>query len=349
MAALSYGDAVSNDALAIQALLRAAGHESDIFAEHAHPRMSHRCRRLWEYADVSTPDTVCLFHFAIGSGAGRLIFRAPDRLVVRYHNITPPGFFAAFLPHLARQCHQGRLELRAFAARTELALGVSEFNRRELEAAGFSRTGVLPLPLDLERFPSGPRSPVVRRLFGDGRTNLLFVGRIIPNKRIEDLVRAFAFYQRVFDARSRLLLVGDHWGYEPYLFHLQALVRALGPQEVVFTGQVEDDELRAFYSIASVYVSLSEHEGFCAPLLEAMAFGVPVLAFDAGAVAETLGGAGVLVRDKGPEVVAALVRGLVADAGLRRSVLAGQTRRLARARATDVRGSLLAQLQPLVG
>src|SRR5438105_4545708 len=170
MAALSYGDAVSNDALAIQALLRAAGYESDIFAEHAHPRMSHHCRRLWEYAEVSTPDTVCLFHFAIGSGAGRLIFRAPDRLVVRYHNITPPGFFAAFLPHLARQCHQGRLELRAFAARTELALGVSEFNRRELEAAGFSRTGVLPLPLDLERFPSGPRSPVVRRLFADGRT-----------------------------------------------------------------------------------------------------------------------------------------------------------------------------------
>ena len=112
---------------------------------------------------------------------------------------------------------------------------------------------------------------------------------------------------------------------------------------------MEDDELRAFYSIASVYVSLSEHEGFCAPLLEAMAFGVPVLAFDAGAVAETLGGAGVLVRDKGPEVVAALVRGLVTDAGLRRSVLAGQTRRLSHARATDVRGSLLAQLRPLVG
>src|SRR5204862_883686 len=100
----------------------------------------------------SGPDTVCLFHFAIGSGAGRLIFRAPDRLVLRYHNITPPEFFAPFLPHLSRQCHQRRLELRAFAPRARLALGVSEFNRRELEGAGYARTGVVPIPLDLDRF-----------------------------------------------------------------------------------------------------------------------------------------------------------------------------------------------------
>src|SRR5438552_15912945 len=185
MAALSYGDAVSNDALAIQAHLRAAGFESDIFAEHAHPRMAHRCRPLWRYSEVSSAETVCLFHFAIGSGAGRLIFGAPDRLVTRYHNITPPEYFASFLPHLARQCHQGRLELQAFAERTALGLGVSEFNRRELEGAGYARTAVAPIALDLERFAGGDRAPVVREVFGDGRTNVLFVGRIIPNKKIE--------------------------------------------------------------------------------------------------------------------------------------------------------------------
>jgi len=113
MAALSYGDAVSNDALAIQGHLRGAGFDSDIFAEHAHPRMAHRCRRLWEYGAVSSAETVCVFHFAIGSGAGRFIFQAPDRLVTRYHNITPPELLAAFLPHLARQCHQGRLVILA--------------------------------------------------------------------------------------------------------------------------------------------------------------------------------------------------------------------------------------------
>jgi glycosyltransferase involved in cell wall biosynthesis len=348
MAALSYGDAVSSDALAIQGHLRAAGFESDIFAEHAHPRMAGRCRRLWEYGRVSSAETVCVFHFAIGSGAGRMIFQAPDRLVTRYHNITPPEYFASFLPHLARQCHQGRRELRAFAERTALGLGVSEFNRRELEAAGYRRTAVLPLSLDLDALRAGPSSPVIRRVFGDGRTNLLFVGRIIPNKRIEDLLRVFAFYQRTFDPSSRLLLVGDHWGYEPYLLHLEAVGRELGAHDVVFTGQAEEDELRAYYSVGTVYVSMSEHEGFCAPLLEAMAFGLPVVAYDAGAVADTLDGAGVLLKDKRPHEIAGLLDRIVRDPSVRVPILAGQERRLAAVRATDVGARLLEHIRPLV-
>ena len=348
MAALSYGDAVSNDALAIQRHLRAAGFDSDIFAEHAHPRLARRCRRLWEYGPISSPETVCIFHFAIGSGAGRFIFRAPDRLVTRYHNITPPELLAGFLPHLARQCHQGRLELQAFAPRTELGLGVSEFNRRELEAAGYRQTGVVPITLDLDAFAAGPASAVVRSVFADGRTNVLFVGRIIPNKKIEDLIRVFAFYQRTFDPSSRLLLVGDHWGYEPYLLFLQAVARELGAQEVLFTGQAEDDELRAYYSVGTVYVSLSEHEGFCVPLLEAMAFGMPVVAYDAAAVSETLAGAGVLLKDKRPDEVAPLLDRIVRDRAVRDPIVAGQQRRLGEVRATDAGARLLAQLRPVL-
>jgi L-malate glycosyltransferase len=348
MAALSYGDAVSNDALALQGHLRAAGFDSEIYAEHAHPRMAGRCRRLWEYARVSSPDTVCLFHFAIGSGAGRLAFQSKDRLVTRYHNITPPEYFAQFLPHLARQCHQGRLELRAFAERSALGLGVSKFNRRELEAAGYRRTGVVPISLDLEAFAAGPASAVIQRVFGDGRTNVLFVGRIIPNKRIEDLIRAFAFYQRTFDPSSRLLLVGDHWGYEPYHLFLEAAARELGAHDVVFTGQAEDDELRAYYKVGTVYASLSEHEGFCVPLLEAMAFGLPVMAYDAGAVAETLDGAGVLLKDKRPDEIAGLLRRIVRDPAVRTKILAGQQRRLEAVRATDVGARLLDQIRPLL-
>ena len=137
LAALSYGDAIGNEALAIQKHLRAAGFESDIFAESVHPRMAHLARPLWEYGAVSSPETVCLFHFSIGSAAGRRIFHAPDRLVAIYHNITPAHFFLGFHPHLAGLCYHGRRELSAFAPRTELALGDSEYNRRELEAAGF--------------------------------------------------------------------------------------------------------------------------------------------------------------------------------------------------------------------
>jgi glycosyltransferase involved in cell wall biosynthesis len=348
LAALSYGDAISNEALAVQAHLRRRGYASDIFAEGVHPRMAHLARPLWQYADVSSPDTVCLFHFSIGSAAGRLIHEAPDRLVAIYHNITPAHFFLGFHPHLAGLCYHGRRELSAFAPRTELALGDSEFNRRELEAAGFPRTGVLPIVLDLDSY-GGPVSPVVRRLYADGRRNVVFVGRIIPNKRIDDLIRSFALYQRHAEPHSRLLLVGDYRGHERYFDRLRELVAALGAQEVVFTGHVDHDELLACYSVADVFLCLSEHEGFCVPLLEAMVFGVPVIAYDAGAVRETLRGGGLLIEDKRPEVVAELIDAVVTRADLREEILATQTRALDELRRIDFGALLAERLAPVLG
>jgi glycosyltransferase involved in cell wall biosynthesis len=267
--------------------------------------------------------------------------------VAIYHNITPAPFFLGFHPHLAGLCHHGRRELAAFAPRTELALGDSEYNRRELEAAGFHKTGVLPIVLDLGLFDR-PASPVVRRLYDDGRTNILFVGRIIPNKRIEDLVRVFAAYQRWVDPRSRLLLVGDHRGFERYFDRLRELVSELRLDEVVFTGQVDDDELYAYYRDADVFLCLSEHEGFCVPLQEAMHFGVPVVALDAGAVRETLHGGGVLLSDKRPAEVAELLGRLRQDEGLRREVLATQERAMSKVRATDFGSLLLDRLRPVL-
>jgi glycosyltransferase involved in cell wall biosynthesis len=347
LAALSYGDAIGNEALAIQKRLREAGHESDIFAELVHPRVAHLARPLHEYREVSSPATVCIFHFSIGSAAGRLIHGAPDRLVVVYHNITPAHFFLGFHPHLAGLCHHGRRELQAFAPRTELALGDSEFNRRELAELGFARTAVLPIVLDLALYERAP-SPLVRRLYDDGRTNVLFVGRIIPNKRIDDLVRGFAFFQRYVRPQSRLLLVGEHKGFERYLGRLQELVRELRVDEVVFAGQVDDDELYAYYRLADVFLCLSEHEGFGVPLQEAMLFGLPVVAYDAGAVRETLGGGGVLLEDKRPELVAELLDGVTRGGDLRRSVLAAQKRAVAGIRATDFRALLAERLRPVL-
>jgi L-malate glycosyltransferase len=347
LAALSYGDAIGNEALAIQRHLRGAGLRSDIFAEGVHPRMSGLARPLWEYRQVSSPDTVCLFHFSIGSAAGRLVHHAPDRLVCIYHNITPADFFLGFHPHLAGLCYHGRRELEAFAPRAELGLGDSEFNRRELEGAGFRRTAVLPIVLDLDAYRRPP-SPVIHRLYDDGRANILFVGRIIPNKRIDDLIRVFAVYQRWLEPRSRLLLVGDHRGHERYYDRLREMVRELGVDEVVFTGHVDDDELLACYSVADLFLCLSEHEGFCVPLLEAMTFGIPVLAYDAGAVAETLRGGGVLLKDKPPQEVAELVHRVRTDPALRRSVLATQERALREVRAIDFGGLLRDRLAPVL-
>ena len=187
---------------------------------------------------------------------------------------------------------------------------------------------------------------MVRRLYADGRTNIAFVGRIIPNKRIDDLIRTFALYQRHHQPHSRLLLVGDHRGHERYYDRLRELVASLGVQEVVFTGHVDHDELLAYYSVADAFLCLSEHEGFCVPLQEAMVFGVPVVAYDAGAVRETLRGrrcsssptAG-WTRSRG-----SCTRSLT-DAALRASVLATQQRALEALRAIDF-GALLQERLP---
>lgn len=348
LATLSYGDAIAHHALAIQRSLRRAGYQSDIFAESVHPRVAQYARPLEDYGCVSARDAVCLFHYAVGSAAGPLVYHSPDRLVIVYHNITPAKYFLGFQNHVVGLCYHGRRELRRFASRAELALGVSAFNEGELAAAGFTRTGVLPIVPDL-----GARerraSHVVRRLYGDGRTNVLFVGRVIPNKRIDDLIRAFAVYKRHLDPRSRLLLVGDTAGCPHYLDGLLAMARELGVADVVFAGHVDDDELRAYYRVGSVFLCLSEHEGFCVPLLEAMSFGVPVIAYDAGAVAETLRGGGVLLKQKSPQTVAELVDRLVRDAALRASVLATQSRTLDAVRAIDFDALLLERLAPVLG
>jgi glycosyltransferase involved in cell wall biosynthesis len=347
LATLSYGDAIGNEALAIQRHLRAAGFESDIFSEGVHPRVAHLARPLWEYRQVSSPETVCLFHFSIGGAAGPLIFHAPDRLAIIYHNITPPEWFVGYHRLLTQLCHHGRRELAAFAKRTELALGDSEFNRQELEHAGYRRTAVLPIVLDLSVY-ARPTSPMVRRLYDDDRTNVLFVGRVIPNKKIDDLIRVFAIYQKFIEPRSRLLVVGDLRGQERYADALQAMVDRFRLSEVVFTGHVDHDELLAYYRLADVFLCLSEHEGFCVPLIEAMQFELPVMAFDAGAVADTLRGGGILLKHKPPEEVAELLDLLVKDQRLRSAVLATQARAMDAIRAVDFGAQLAERLAPIL-
>jgi glycosyltransferase involved in cell wall biosynthesis len=347
LATLSYGDAIGNEALAIRRHLRRAGFDSDIFAENVHPRMAHLVRPLWQYPEVSSPETVCVFHFSIGSAAGRLIHQAPDRLALIYHNITPADWFVGFHPHLAGLCYHGRRELAAFADRTTLALGDSEFNRRDLERAGYRRTGVLPIVHDLDGLER-PSPPVVRRLYADGRTNILFVGRIIPNKKIDDLIRVFAVYQRYLEPRSRLLLVGDHRGHERYFDRLQEMVRRLRLDEVVFSGHVDDDELPGYYGVAHAFLCLSEHEGYCVPLVEAMSLGVPVLAFAAGAVPETLRGGGLLLHEKSPEQVAELIRLVVHDRRMRAAVLDTQAQAMRELRGIDYQRLLLERLAPVL-
>jgi glycosyltransferase involved in cell wall biosynthesis len=323
----AYGDAIGGEIFTVRDALRDAGYESDVFVELVDARMAGEVRPYQEYREVSHPDNVVLLHFSLGSKVSALAREIDDRMVLIYHNITPAEWFAPYALGIARDCQRGRLELAALAGRAALALGDSEYNRQELEELGFAPTGVLPLIVDLARL-DGPADPLVLDRFDDGRTNLLFVGRCVPNKRIEDLLRAYAYYRRCIDHRSRLIVVGEYRSFVLYFDALQALAGELGLDDVHFTGHVSQAELNAYYRVADCFVCASEHEGFCVPVFEAMYRGLPVVAYSAAAIPYSTGRGVLLLSDKDPALFAETVHQVLTDAGLRERLLARQRRAL---------------------
>ena len=267
----------------------------------------------------------------------------PEPKLVDYHNLTPPEYFAAWRPEVFVELTAGRRQLARFAKVTSLALADSAFNAGELVGLGFGRVCVVPILLDVgslgdERAPSG----------GGVGARWLFVGRVAPNKAQHDVVKAFAWYRRVFDAEASLTLVGGVSA-SSYWSALERFVDGLGLSGVVrLAGSVSEVELEGLYRSADVFVCLSEHEGFCVPLLEAMAHGVPVVALGAAAVPETLGDAGLVLGSKRPGLVAEAVARVVGDGGLRARLVAAGRRRLEDFSLARTRRTLLDALQPVL-
>jgi glycosyltransferase involved in cell wall biosynthesis len=323
------GDAIGDSARRMRQMLRAAGHTSDLFALTIDDDLRGEVK---PFADPQARrGDVTIFHFALPSPMTESFATLDGARVLQYHNITPAAFFAPYDPALFRLAALGRRELQTLKGRVDLALGDSDFNRAELEELGFTPTGVLPIAVDTERITRAPRRPALEKILGDGLINILFVGRIVPNKRIEDHIRFAEMYKRYIDSYYRFIFVGRYDAVPRYYAQVRALIAEFEmlPDRFWFTGPVPDDDLAAFYRWADVYVSLSEHEGFCVPLVEAMAADVPVLAYAAGAVPETLGGAGVLFAPKDLEFAAEMAGTLVYDRSVRDGVIEGQRRRLA--------------------
>lgn len=323
----AYGDAIGNEALEIRNFLRQQGHGSEIFALYYHPRYADQVINYQEYDRYADPANVMIYHFSIGSPVTKKFLRAPDRKVIIYHNITPFQFFLDYHRVLAKDCYKGRVELKSLAGQVDLALGDSAYNELELIEAGFSPTGVLPLVMNFEKF-NQPIVPILKQLFDDGKTNIIFVGRIIPNKMVEDVIKTFSIYQRHFNPHSRLFLVGEYRGFERYHSALQNLTGKLGSKNVHFTGHIPDEELISYFKLAHLYLHMSEHEGFCAPIPESFYLNIPVVAFNAGAVKETMNNGGILLNHKDFVSAAALIDRILTDSSLKKKILASQQKAL---------------------
>lgn len=323
----SYGDAIGNEVLEIQNVLRSQGFQSEIFAHIYHAKYAGQITNYREYDRFSDKDNIIIYHFSIGSPITRKFLQVPDKKAIIYHNITPHHFFLDYHRVLAKDCYKGRIELKNLVGKVDLALGDSAYNEQELKETGFTNTGVLPLVMNFEKFQQ-PMVPVLDELFSDGKTNILYVGRIIPNKMVEDVLKTFHLYQKHFNPNSRLFIVGEYRGFERYLSALQNLTGKLETKDVHFTGHIPDEELISYFKLAHLYLHMSEHEGFCAPVPESFFLNIPCIAYNAGAVKETMNNGGLLVNHKDYISIAALMDKVITDPELKQKILASQQQAL---------------------
>ncbi|MCB8952392.1 MAG: glycosyltransferase family 4 protein [Ardenticatenales bacterium] len=320
------GDAITDHALMIQRWLRADGYESDIFAEHIHPSMADRVRPFARYRPRRREPWL-IFHHSVGDPMVAQVTALSPRLILIYHNITPARYFAGIDPAWVHRARLGEQQLARLQPRADLALAVSDYNAADLRAAGFDNVAVLPLPLDAAPYQGALNETLAADLRAHPGPLLLFVGRLAPNKRQEDLLKLL-FYLRRLRPTARLALVGDPWvmGYGDWL-RGEATRLGMG-DALLLPGKVLAADLVTYYRCADWFVSMSEHEGFGKPLVECMAAELPVLAFAAGAVPATLGDAGILFHHKHYPALAELIHLLLDDAPLRRRLIARQRQRL---------------------
>jgi glycosyltransferase involved in cell wall biosynthesis len=332
--------------LLLQRWLREMGFVSELYAEHIHPEMEEQVHPLTAYRPLNSGEYV-VYHHSIGSSVTDLLLDLQVRIVLIYHNVTPARFFREVDPALAHQMTQGRDQLALLRPQTVLALGVSTYNAQELSELGFGQTSVLPLALDEDKYDL-PSNPACTDRFLDIDPLLLFVGRQVPNKKLEDLLKLLYYCKRVMPSAG-LALAGSAW-LSPYSQWLHEFAADLGLGDAVFPlGHVSQQDLVTCYRRADLYVSMSEHEGFGKPFIESMYLDLPILAYAAAGIPGTLGGAGILFYRKNYEALAELVDILLGEKSLLRRIVARQRERVSAFLEPAVRGTWQSCLDAVMG
>ncbi len=342
-------DAISNEAMILRGMFRRWGYTSDIFSETRNVAKTLRD----DIADAALAamqlgaDDLALLHLSIGCDVNERFRTLPCRKVIRYHNITPASYFTYINAQTAAHLKKGRDQAVALAGTAALNIAVSRFNAGELEAMGYRNVSVCPFIIDnalLTQETDGSVTAAMR----DGRHNILFVGRCTPNKKIEDLIRVFAYYQKTIEPHSRFIHVGSSAGAERYSAMLATMVREYRLRDFVFAGPVPQPALNAYYRTAHAFLCMSEHEGFCVPLIESMLHGVPVVAHASAAVSETMDGSGILLEERRFDVAAEVLHRIITLPDLRTTVIAGQNARLQRFAARNPEQEIRQLLAPLL-
>lgn len=325
---LSFGDAIGNDTIALCGAIKDMGHTPEIYAENIDKRLpADIAKKVSKLKDLRSDDII-LYHKSTGTDLTFKLDSYKCRRIMIYHNITPPEFFRPYSIAATNLTEHGYKGVKYLSDKVEYVLADSAYNRAELLKMGYTcPIDVRPILIRFEDYKQAPDEEVVQKM-SDGKKNLVFVGRIAPNKKQENVIRAFYQY-RLLNPDSRLIFVGSYQGMENYYERLVKYAKALGiSDDVIFTGHIRFNEILAYYRTAHAFVCMSEHEGFCVPLAEAMFFDVPIIAYDTSAISDTLGGSGVLLDSNDPVFAAHVIDRVLSDEELRGHIIEGQRRRL---------------------
>ena len=327
---LNYGDAVGNDVLALNRLLQDLGFDTTIYAISIGSRIPDGVATFFSKIPRLSKEDILIYHMASGCKVIRdFLLQCSCRKVMIYHNITPQHFFLPYSRSAALEVKEGFKDLNLLKNAFESCIAVSEFNKQDLRRMGYTcPIAVLPILVPFEDYDQEPDQKVLSKFGNDDWTNILFVGRIAPNKCQEDLISAFATYKTLYNPNSRLLIVGNYDGMEAYYDRLQTYAEELGVTDVYFTGHISFKSILAYYHLADVFLCMSEHEGFCVPLLEAMKFDVPIVAYSSTAIPYTLGDSGIKFSKKDPDLAAAIIDETVCNKKLQNHILMNQRKRL---------------------
>lgn len=332
LAGFADGDAISHEAMQLRDIIRGWGYESNIFVDPAKvsPALYEQCRPLATYSAAA--DDICLHHYGINSPSTDFFLESAAKKIIIYHNITPAEYFEGFDDRIAAELHAGRSRLRDVCRCVDAVWTVSHFNASELKALGVDNVEVFPLLFSSWTLDMTPEPQIIEKFSGKLK-NIFFVGRIVPNKRIEDLILAFAWYNKAINPYSRLLLAGSNRSAPRYYAMLRMLAGDLDLPNVCFEGFASPAGLAAYYRVADAYVCPSIHEGYCLPLVEAMYCDVPVIAREAGGTPEAMDGAGVLYSGLDEVELAALIHRVLEDKSLNKKIISSQRERMARLQA----------------
>ena len=330
VASLNFGDAIGNDVVAKKHVIEDMGIETEIYAAGIAAKVTEPGAYLLDNMPKVNEDDIVIYHMGNGSPVNHMVTELNCRKIMVYHNITPYEFFGIDNISSSENCRIGIEDMKNhMKGKFDSYIADSEFNKSDMVKMGYNESliDVIPVIVPFDDYKQEPDPDMVQKL-SDGITNIIFVGRIAPNKKQEDIIRAFAYYKENVNPSSRLILVGSHDANGMYYPDLISYTEKLGVSDVIFPGHITFAEILAIYKTAHVFLCMSEHEGFCVPLLEAMTFDVPVIAYNACAVPETIGGAGVVVDSKNPVFLSKVIDEVVNNAEMRSMITEAQRRRL---------------------